>query len=57
MPEVKVPFQLRSGAYAEVGLTVEDESLLSEEDLLALLRGEIEGIEADLNRRESMKHE
>jgi predicted RNA-binding Zn-ribbon protein involved in translation (DUF1610 family) len=28
---------------------------LTEEDLLALLRGEIDGIEADLNRRESMK--
>lgn len=55
MTEVSMTFRLRSGNYGEVTVTVEDKSLLTKEDLLALLRGEIEGIEAELNRRESLK--
>ena len=56
MPEISVPFQLRNGVYGEVTLSVESESLLTEKDLIASLRGNRMGeVVADLKRRESMK--
>jgi len=56
MPEISVPFQIRSGVYGEVTLSVENDSLLTEKDLIASLRGKrLDGLESDLKRRESIK--
>ena len=55
MTDVSVPLRLRSGVYAELELSVEHDSALTDEDLLATLRSQAESIEADLNRREEMK--
>lgn len=57
MTDVSVPLRLRSGVYAELELSVEHDSTLTDEDLLATLRSQADSIEADLNRREGMKNQ
>jgi len=57
MTDVSVPLRLRSGVYAELELSVERDSALTNTDLLATLRSQADSIEAELNRREGMKSE
>lgn len=54
MPEASVHFFVRGGEYAELTLSIEGGTPLSEADLQAALSEQVPNIKGNLNRRETL---